>query len=103
MKTQLLAAAPLALLALSQTANADPPAPEVNQAIAAPAQTPIPLPGPVATTTAPAPNKPLFYVLGVPVRLSAPVPPPYGNGAYTTFAGQPASGQDVILMQDLHN
>jgi hypothetical protein len=36
-------------------------------------------------------------VLGLPVHLSAPVLPPYDNGAYRNFGGQPETGGDALL------
>ena len=41
-------------------------------------------------------------ILGIPLRVAAPVTPPYnGNATYSTFAGQPANGKNAILQQSI--
>jgi hypothetical protein len=40
-----------------------------------------------------------FAVFGLPVTMSAPVIPPYGNSAFRTRGGQPENGQDEIMRQ----
>ena len=43
-----------------------------------------------------------FSILGVPLRVAAPVTPPYDNSAaYSTFAGQPTRGKDAVLQQSI--
>jgi hypothetical protein len=41
----------------------------------------------------------VFSLFGIPVRLAAPVPPPYAGTAYTTFAGQPETGLDAVMAE----
>ncbi|WP_428390796.1 hypothetical protein [Lichenicoccus sp.] len=41
-------------------------------------------------------------ILGMPLRIAAPVAPAYnGNAIYSTFAGQPMTGKEVILQQSI--
>lgn len=41
-------------------------------------------------------------ILGMPLRVAAPVAPPYDTtGGTSTFAGQPARGGDVVLRQSI--
>jgi hypothetical protein len=41
-------------------------------------------------------------ILGMPLRIAAPVSPPYDStGGTSTFAGQPARGGDVVLQQSI--
>ena len=43
-----------------------------------------------------------YSVLGMPLRVAAPVTPSYNNSAaYTTFAGQPMTGKDAIMQQSI--
>ena len=43
-----------------------------------------------------------FSVLGLPLRVAAPVTAPYQSSATaTTFAGQPANGKDAVLQQSI--
>jgi hypothetical protein len=42
---------------------------------------------------------PTLWVLGIPVRMDAPVAPYYAGTAYTTFAGQPQTGLDAVMAQ----
>jgi hypothetical protein len=41
-----------------------------------------------------------FQLFGTPVRLSAPVLPPYDNSSFRTVGGQPATGADAQMVQD---
>jgi hypothetical protein len=41
-------------------------------------------------------------ILGMPLRIAAPVQPPYDTtGGTSTFAGQPARGGDIVLQQSI--
>ena len=41
-------------------------------------------------------------ILGMPLRVAAPVTPAYNNAAaYSTFAGQPENGKDAVLQQSI--
>ncbi len=41
-------------------------------------------------------------ILGMPLRIAAPVNAPYsGNAAYSTFAGQAATGKELVLQQSI--
>ncbi len=41
-------------------------------------------------------------ILGMPLRVAAPVTPSYNNtAAYSTFAGQPENGKDAVLQQSI--
>lgn len=41
-------------------------------------------------------------ILGMPLRVAAPVTEPYNSTAsYSTFAGQPMSGKDAVLQQSI--
>ncbi len=43
-----------------------------------------------------------FSVLGLPLRIAAPVTAPYDSSAtMNTFAGQPANGKDAVLQQSI--
>ena len=43
-----------------------------------------------------------FSVLGMPLRVAAPVTAPYNSSATSnTFAGQPANGKDAVLQQSI--
>jgi len=42
---------------------------------------------------------PTFQVLGVPIRLSAPVPPAYQATSYDDLGGQPMTGLDQVMSQ----
>jgi len=47
-------------------------------------------------------NKEVFRVLGLSGQIAAPVNAPYNSsGTYSTFAGQPANGQNAILAQSI--
>jgi hypothetical protein len=58
--------------------------------------TPAPV-QPLSTPPASGADIPPVIVLGLPVHLSAPVLPPYDNGAYRNFGGQPEPGGDALL------
>ena len=41
-------------------------------------------------------------ILGMPLRVAAPVTPAYNNAAaFSTFAGQPENGKDAVLQQSI--
>lgn len=41
-------------------------------------------------------------ILGMPLRVAAPVTPPYdGDESYSTFAGQAATGKEAVLQQSI--
>ena len=41
-------------------------------------------------------------ILGMPLRIAAPVAPPYnGNAIYSTFASQPMTGKEAVLQQSI--
>ncbi len=40
-------------------------------------------------------------ILGMPLRVAAPVTPAYNSAAYSTFAGQPENGKDAMLQQSI--
>ncbi len=41
-------------------------------------------------------------ILGMPLRIAAPVTPAYNNAAaFSTFAGQPENGKDAVLQQSI--
>ena len=41
-------------------------------------------------------------ILGMPLRVAAPVTPAYNNAAaYSTFAGQPENGKDAVMQQSI--
>lgn len=66
----------------------------------APMVTPPPPKHTMQQSTAVQDNKPLFSVGGLPVRVTAPVAPPYSGSAYRNLAGQPMRGADVVARID---
>ncbi len=40
-------------------------------------------------------------ILGMPLRVAAPVTAPYNSGLSTTFAGQPMTGKDAVMQQSI--
>jgi hypothetical protein len=60
------------------------------------ALTPAPV-QPLSTPPADGADIPPLIVLGLPVHMTAPVLPPYENGAYRNFGGQPETGGDALL------
>ncbi len=80
--------AAMALPAFAQTANTSV---TVHASSRAPVQ---------ATTTVKRPGPPtLFPNTRLPVRLNAPVLPPYDNSSFHTFGGQPETGADATMAQ----
>jgi hypothetical protein len=51
--------------------------------------------------TAPRYTGPTGHIYGVPVRMDAPVEPPYAGTAYSTFGGQPETGLDELMSQQV--
>jgi len=49
--------------------------------------------------TPPQNTGPTFWVLGIPIRPSAPVPPPYEGTAYNDLGGQPMTSVDQVMSQ----
>jgi hypothetical protein len=72
-----------------------------HSAAAAPPVPTKPANEPTAQVEAARPDNtgPTFWVLGIPVRLSAPVPPAYDGTAYKELGGQPMSGVDQVMSQ----
>jgi hypothetical protein len=72
-----------------------------QSAAAAPPVPTKPASEPTAQVEAARPDNtgPTFWVLGIPVRLSAPVPPAYDGTAYKELGGQPMSGVDQVMSQ----
>ncbi len=72
-----------------------------GSAAAAPPAPTKPATEPTAQVEATRPENtgPTFWVLGIPVRLSAPVPPAYDGTAYKELGGQPMSGVDQVMSQ----
>jgi hypothetical protein len=88
----ILAALTLTPIAMAQTA-ATPTASTPDTAV------------PVAETAAqvkatpPQNAGPTFWLFGVPIRPSAPVPPPYEGTAYNDLGGQPMTSVDQVMSQ----
>jgi len=79
--------------ALAQSAAAPPSSQLANSALAA-AQA-----SSNVHATPPQNTGPGFSLLGVPVRLSAPVPPPYAATSYNDLGGQPMNSVDEAMAQ----
>jgi hypothetical protein len=72
-----------AVPAVTVPANATAPADTTAQVQATPPQT----------------EGPTFWLFGVPIRPSAPVPPPYEGTAYNDLGGQPMTSVDQVMSQ----
>ncbi|TLU74036.1 hypothetical protein [Lichenicoccus roseus] len=69
---------------------------------ATPATTGLPGVSAQQSTSTGSGSPPDFSVLGLPVRVAAPVVPAYGGAeSYGTFAGQPTRGQDLVAQQSI--
>jgi hypothetical protein len=80
----------IATPALAQTSQDAPSAAAANAATAAAAQ---------VQATPPQNNGPTLWLFGVPIRPSAPVPPPYQGTSYEDLGGQPMNSVDQVMSQ----
>jgi hypothetical protein len=74
--------------------NAATPALAVPANATAPAETAAQV-----QATPPQNEGPTFWLFGVPIRPSAPVPPPYEGTAYNDLGGQPMTSVDQVMSQ----
>jgi hypothetical protein len=88
----LLAGWSVAMPALAQ--DAAEPAIPAQASATAPAETTAQV-----QAAPPPPTGPTFWLLGVPIRPSAPVPPPYEGTAYNDLGGQPMTSVDQVMSQ----
>lgn len=72
------------------------PAAVMAQEGPAPTVTPRPARPPLQQSTTRPGNAPLFTLFGLPVRVAAPVGPPYCNCAYRDYAGEPMRSRTLV-------
>ena len=96
-RSLILAAAPVATLALAPLAQAQtrPTNLSAEQALTS-SRTGIPAFNPDQGVDQ-AQNGPTFRAFGLPVQVSAPVNTPYAQSALQTFAGQPMLSADAVV------
>jgi hypothetical protein len=89
----------LAMAAALAVANAA----DAQSAAVSPARadnaTPVTLPGAQVQAASPQETGPTFRLFGIPIRLSAPVPPPYAATSFDNLGGQPMNSVDQTLSQ----